>query len=385
MCIRDSSKYEKWVLIQSISMHKIFLKFALKRSYIDTMNAAKKILVTGATGFLGSSITKLLLERNYLVRGTVRNKLDQKKLQPLLALPNSHNLEFAEANLLDAGCWPAAVEGCSYIMHVASPFPSTYPKTEAEVTLPAIQGTLNVLHAAYRHKVEHVVLTSSIASVQSIGKAAKEIYTEDDWTDLTTATPYYKSKAMAEKVAWDYYNSLPADRFRLTCILPGLIFGPVLITSDFTSGEVVKRLLTGTMPLIPRINYGIVDVRDVTLAHLRAIECGKKSDGQRYICCSEANMWFEEIADVLRKEFGKYGYRVAKRKMKYYQLKLISPFYSKGKTLLPFWGQFQRYSNKKIQRDLGITFRSGEEAILAMAHSMIEKKVVPDLIKVTKL
>jgi nucleoside-diphosphate-sugar epimerase len=350
------------------------------------MDTAKRFLVTGATGFLGSAITKLLLERNFLVRGTVRNKSNQKKLLPLLTLPNNHNLELVEADLLDADCWTNAIKSCNYIMHVASPFPSAYPKTEEEVIRPAVEGTLNVLQAAYKNNIEHVVLTSSIATVQSIGKSAKEFYTEEDWTDLGTATPYYKSKTMAEKAAWEYYNSLPkSNRFRLTSILPGLIFGPALVTSDFTSGEVVKELLTGGAPVIPKINYGIVDVRDVSLAHLRAIECGEKSDGQRYICCSDANMWFEEIAEVLRKEFGKYGYRVPKWKMKHYQLKLISLFYSKGKTLLPFWGQYQRYSNEKIRRDLRISFRSAEDAIISMGYSMIENKVVPNLIKVPKL
>jgi len=350
------------------------------------MDRSKRFLVTGGTGFLGSTITKFLLERNFLVRATVRNKSNQKKLLPLLSFSNNHNLELVEANLLDESCWLNTIKGCNYIMHVASPFPSAYPKTEEEVIRPAVEGTLNVLQAAYKNNVEHVVLTSSIAAVQSIGKSAKEFYTEEDWTDLKTATPYYKSKAIAERAAWEYYNNLPKDkRFRLTSILPGLIFGPALITNDFASGEVVKELLAGGVPLIPKINYGIVDVRDVSLAHLRAIEYGEKSDGQRYICCSDANMWFEEIAEVLRKEFGKYGYKVPKWKMKHYQLKLISPFYSKGKTLLPFWGKYQRYSNKKIRRDLGITFRSGEEAIISMAYSMIENKVVPNLIKVPKL
>lgn len=350
------------------------------------LSSQKKFLVTGITGFLGSSMAKLLLENNYQVRGTVRSKSNAKKLHPLKCLPNSANLELVEANLLNEESWPAAINGCNYIMHIASPFPSKYPKTEEEIIRPAVNGTLNVLKAAYENKVEHVVLTSSIAAVQSIGKSAKKFYTEEDWADLSNATPYYKSKAMAEKAAWNYYYSLPKEsRFKLTTILPGVILGPALVTTDFASGEIVKQLLTGSMIVIPKINYGIVDVRDVTLAHLRAVERGDKTDGERFICCTSSNLWFEEIADILRKEFGKYGYNVCKWKAKYYPMKLASIFSPQAKTLLPFWGLYQQYSNDKIKQVMEINFRSAEESIIDMAYSMIENKVVPDYIKKTKL
>lgn len=348
--------------------------------------ATKKFLVTGITGFLGSTLAKLLLESNYQVRGTVRSKSNQRKMLPLKSLSNLKNLEVVEADLLLHDSWSKAVQGCNYVFHVASPFPSSYPKDESEVIEPAVSGTLSVLRAAYKHNIEHVVLTSSVAAVQSVGKSAKPHYSENDWTDLRNATPYYKSKAMAERAAWEYYRSLPRDRrFRLTTILPGLMFGPAMVTTDFTSGEIVRQLLTGMLFAVPKINYPVVDVRDVALAHLRAVELPEKTDGERFICCSESHLWFIDIANILKRNFAKYGYKVTTRKARYFQVRLVSLFHSKAHTLLPFWGLFQTYSNAKIKRVLGITFRNSEQAILSMVHSMIEKNIVPDLTRRTKL
>ncbi len=345
----------------------------------------ERVLVTGITGFLGSHVAKLLLEKHYLVRGSVRDKSNERKIRPLAVLPNQKNLELVEADLLQPDTWDQAVRGCDYVIHVASPFPTVDPKNEDEVIQPAVVGTMAVMKACARHKVKHVVLTSSIASVQSLGSSAKPVYTEEDWTDLDTVTPYYKSKAMAERAAWDFYNTLDkATRFRLTAILPGLIFGPALIATDFTSGEIVRQILTGELFAIPRLNLAVVDVRDVAFAHVAAIE-KPGTDGQRYICCSEDHFWFEDIAKILREEFGKYGYRVTRRKLKYYQAKLLSIFNSKAHSVVPFWNSYQEFSNTKIIRQFGMAFRPGREAVLAMAYSLIENHVVPDLVKRTKL
>jgi len=352
----------------------------------DKELTTKKFLITGITGFLGSTLAKLLLEKNYQVRGTVRDKSNMRKMQPLKLLPNLKNLEFVEADLLNSRSWSNAIQGCHYVFHVASPFPSSYPKDESEIIQSAVEGTLSVLRESYKHGVEHVVVTSSIAAIQSIGKSAKSHYDENDWTDLKDATPYYKSKTMAERSAWKYYNSLPKDkRFKLTTILPGLMLGPVMVTTDFTSGEIIRQILIGTLFGIPKINYPIVDVRDVALAHLKAIELPEKSDGQRFICCSESHMWFSDIASILEKNFAKYGYKVTTRKVFYFQVKLVSLFHSKIHTILPFWGLYQTYNNKKIKSLLEINFRNPEQAILSMVHSMIEKNIVPDLIRYTKL
>lgn len=130
----------------------------------------EKVLVTGASGYIASHAVNQLLLQNYFVRGTVRSLVDAKKVEPIKQLGAAHNdkLELVEADLLDEPCWLKAVEGCDFVLHMASPFPNANPKTEGEIIEPAVQGTLNVLKAcASTDSVKRVVLTSSVAAISS--------------------------------------------------------------------------------------------------------------------------------------------------------------------------------------------------------------------------
>jgi len=348
------------------------------------MEPAKgKVLVTGISGFLGSHVGKLLLEKGYTVRGTVRDKKNVKKIKPLESLPCQERLELVEADLLKPDSWDAAVAGCTMVAHVASPFPAAIPKDPNQLIRPAVEGTLAVLKACAAHKeVKSVVITSSIAAIQSLGKCNKPEFTEDDWADLKSIPPYNQSKTLAERAAWDFWNTLDkTSRFKLTAINPGFILGPSLISGDFTSGEVIRQFLTDEIFAIPKVNWGIVDVRDVALAHVLALE-SPKTEGQRYICCGEDHLWFEEIAKILRDEFSKYGYKITDSKVKYCSVKLVSLFNSGAKAILPFWNKNPRFVNKKIKEQLGINFISGKESIIKMGYSLIENGVVPN--KITK-
>ena len=104
-----------------------------------------------------------------------------------------------------------AVEGMDFVVHTASPVPGKgEPKDPNIFIRPAVEGTLAILAAAYKHKVKRVVITSSLSSVvMKNTENIKEIYTEDDWSDLEACSAYDKSKTMAEKAAWDYLYSLP--------------------------------------------------------------------------------------------------------------------------------------------------------------------------------
>ena len=106
---------------------------------------------------------------------------------------------------------------------------------------PAVEGTLAVVRAAHKHKVKRVVITSSVVSIMvQTEENIKLNYTEKDWTDVTMANAYQKSKTLAERAAWDFLNSLPeAERFELVIINPGLILGPTLIPGDFASASFI--------------------------------------------------------------------------------------------------------------------------------------------------
>ncbi len=337
--------------------------------------AKGKVLITGVTGFLATWIAKFLLEKGYLVRGSVRSKSQTAKLLPLKSLPHQSHLELVEADLTKPETWDAAVAGCDAVMHIASPVSLETPKDESEIVKPAVEGTMAVLHACVKHpEVKAVVLTSSIASILNLSEKGK-VLTEKDWPDKELCVAYIKSKAMAEKAAWEIYNK--GVGFRMATINPGLIFGPSMVSTEFSSGDYPRRLLTGKLKEIPKICFPIVDVRDVAMAHIEALE-RPSSNGQRYICYSGEIFWVEDMARVLREEFGKHGYPIPTELMKECPTKNKSEFVSIR------WERSFIISNEKIRKELGITFVPAKEALLEMAHSFIKLGIVPDLAKEKK-
>ena len=211
-------------------------------------------------------------------------------------------LAFFAADLgADAG-WAEAVAGCDYVLHVASPFPPAQPKDPDELIVPAREGTLRVLRAALDAGVERVVVTSSVAAVRGGVKSAPAPLTEADWTDgdNTALQPYTRSKALAERAAWD----LVAERgetAKLAVVNPGAILGPVLGEERSTSLEMVERLLKG-MPGTPRIGFSVVDVRDVADLHVRAMTA-PEAGGERFIAVARFQ-WMADVAAVLRDRLG---------------------------------------------------------------------------------
>ena len=178
------------------------------------------------------------------MRGTVRSKTNEKRIEPLRKAFGSHfsQLELVEADLLDEESLINAIAGSDYVVHTASPFVTEAPKDENELIKPAVNGTLAVMKGCHAAKVKRVVITSSVAAIYNVGDDKwpdDDIFTEADWTDIKSPTgsqPYHKSKALAEKAAWDYQKELPEDeKFEIVTICPSLIVGPVLCGSGFTS------------------------------------------------------------------------------------------------------------------------------------------------------
>jgi nucleoside-diphosphate-sugar epimerase len=122
---------------EAIKLHFKNFKFCFITKLVKykTKMSDSLVLVTGASGYLAAHIVKQLLEQGYRVRGTVRSLKDEKKVAPLRNLVENpkHPLELCEANLLDENGWIAAVKGCMFVLHTASPVPSYVPDDENEV------------------------------------------------------------------------------------------------------------------------------------------------------------------------------------------------------------------------------------------------------------
>jgi dihydroflavonol-4-reductase len=138
-------------------------------------------------------------------------------------------LSFVEAELTAPKGWDAAMAGVRYVLHVASPIPSSMPKHPDDLIVPAREGTLNVMRAASRASVERVVQTSSSSAIlYGRDDPNSHLFTETDWTDPDHKdnVPYTRSKTIAEKAAWAELPKLSRP-LQWVAINPGLVcWGP---------------------------------------------------------------------------------------------------------------------------------------------------------------
>ncbi|XP_065064206.1 uncharacterized protein LOC135690549 [Rhopilema esculentum] len=333
------------------------------------------VLVTGASGYVASHcIKKLLEDGEYRVKGTVRSLTNETVCEALRNLvPGAkHQLDLVQADLLDEGSWKDAVEGCTYVLHVASPCSLETPKHEDELIKPAVDGTLNVLKACKEvGGVRRVVLTSSIAAIY-IGNLKKEL-DEGDWSDVTQAGAYSKSKCLAEKAAWDFVKELPDEsKFELVTINPGFIVGPLLIKKECESYKIIKRLLLREMPAVPDFCAAMVDVRDVAEAHVKSITNPDAAGHRHILSFGNHSYSILQLADILAKEFNSKGFNVPTTKVPKPLIWLFSWFDKSLKAAYPCIGTTWNMNINRMKNVLGIEGRDINEATIAMAQSMID-------------
>ncbi|WP_268224496.1 SDR family oxidoreductase [Sinomicrobium oceani] len=263
------------------------------------------VLVTGGSGFLGVHTVLQLLQWGYTVRTTVRSLTKKERVIQALTeggITDVSALSFYEADLTSDKGWKEAINGCDYVLHVASPFPASDPEDEMELIIPARDGALRVLKAALQAGVKRVVLTSSFAAVGYSPKPDGHLFTEEDWTnpgDVEQA--YIKSKTLAEKAAWDFINNAGVG-MELTVINPVGIFGPILgnISSASVDG-VIKKILNGDSKESPAFTMGVVDVRDVADLHIKAM-LAPKAAGERFIATADEIVSFYDVAQLIKQE-----------------------------------------------------------------------------------
>ncbi|XP_045199960.2 uncharacterized protein LOC123554112 [Mercenaria mercenaria] len=336
------------------------------------------VLVTGASGYIATHIIRQLQEEGYKVRGTVRSLEDKERVERLqnLCPEAEYKLELVEADLTKPESWEPAVKDVTYVIHVASPFPSQAPKDESELITPAVEGTQAILKACVQAKsVKKVVLTSSSVAVCYGQAEPNKVYNEEDWMEAEKLDGYGKSKLNAEKAAWDYVKELPdEDKIELAVVNPGYVMGPVLHGAQCTSTDVVKRLLERNMMFVPKLNFSLVDVRDVAAAHIKAMTL-QEASGKRHILVNE-NMWMKEIAVILSNEFKSQGYNVPTSNCPNAMLSVYGVFNKSIKMIIPQCNKVIKFDNTRMKETLGITPREMKDTIIDMAYSLIEAGLV---------
>jgi len=333
------------------------------------------VLVTGGSGFVGAHCILQLLGAGYEVRTTVRSLAREADVRAMLdgaGADAGDRLTFAAADLTSDDGWPEAIAACDFVLHVASPFPPGVPKHEDELIIPARDGALRVLRAARDAGARRVVLTSSFAAIGYGYEDTTRPFTEENWTDTEgeDVSAYVKSKTLAERAAWDFVEREGGD-LELAVVNPVAVLGPVLGPDLSTSIQLVQRLMDRGMPALPRLAFGLVDVRDVADLHLRAMT-DPAAAGQRFLAVAGDPVTIEEVAHVLRARLGEAAARVPTRVLPDWVVRVAALADPSLRQLVPELGKVKRPINEKAKRVLGWAPRSNEECIVATAESLVQ-------------
>ena len=334
------------------------------------------VLVTGVSGFVAGHVALALLEtKRYRVWGTVRDLKDKAAVGHLSAHPVLEEVFLVEADLLSDAGWEAALEGCAFCVHCASPFP-VGGVADGSLTTAAVEGTERVLRFAKKAGVKRCVVTSSVVAISSgrdPADAAPRTFSEADFSNADSCDEYARSKTLAEEKAWALSEELDLE---VATVNPSYVVGPLLSPRDCSSAALVKRLLSGDMPAVPRVWVPSVDVRDVAQAHVRAMEA-PEAKGQRYLADSGAPLWMTDIAATLRAEYGPKGYGVPKFAAPYLLVALFALWDKGAAAVLSSIGQkTASYDPAKVRALLGTDLVAPEKSYADMAESLIALGVV---------
>lgn len=290
------------------------------------------IIVTGVGGYIGRHIAAQLLESGYPVIGTVRSIARAQTIRDAIsATSNTSLLDFAEADLLSDRGWDSIMRRDNVVVHVASPFTLDEPKNENELIAPAVAGTERVMRAAEGAGVRRMVLTSSVVALY-MGRGSGT-YGPDSWSDVNARIgAYAKSKTLAEQAAWRLASGMDME---LVTVLPGYVTGPALGGSpEGASAETIADMIRGRFPGVPDLCMGMVDVVDIARLHVDAISAPGVA-GKRLIGSQATPTQMSLLAQTLRAA----GYdNVPTRRLPTGMLRLLAPFSSEIRSLLPYLG-----------------------------------------------
>ncbi|KAL1809769.1 cinnamoyl-CoA reductase 1 [Daucus carota subsp. sativus] len=311
------------------------------------------VCVTGAGGFIASWLVKLLLQKGYTVRGTVRNPADPKNGHLRELEGAEERLILCKADLLDYESLREAINGCDGVFHTASPVTDD-PEQMVE---PAVIGTKNVIVAAAEAKVRRVVFTSSIGAVyMSANRSPDEVIDESCWSDLefckNTRNWYCYGKAVAEQAAWEEAKQRGVDMVALN---PVLVLGPVLQSTINASIVHILKYLTGSAKTYANSVQAYVHVKDVAAAHILLFE--NPSATGRYLC-AESSLHRGDVVEILAKYFPEY------------------PIPTKCSDQVKPRAKPLKFSNQKL-KDLGFEFTPVKQCLYETVKSLQEKGHLP--------
>ncbi|TVU02544.1 hypothetical protein EJB05_51954, partial [Eragrostis curvula] len=275
----------------------------------EVMKGKGPVVVTGASGFVGSWLVMKLLQAGYTVRATVRDPANVGKTKPLLDLPGAkERLSIWKADLSEEGSFDAAIKGCTGVFHVATPMDFESKDPENEVIKPTVEGMLSIMRACKdAGTVRRIVFTSSAGTV-NIEERQRPVYDHDNWSDVDfcrrvkmTGWMYFVSKSLAETAAMAYAAEHGLD---LISIIPTLVVGPFLSTAMPPSLVTALALVTGNQPhysILKQVQF--VHLDDLCDAEIYLFE--HPDAAGRYVCSSH-DATIHGLAAMLRDRYPEY-------------------------------------------------------------------------------
>lgn len=323
------------------------------------------VIVTGISGYLGLHVAKALLDRGHRVRGTIRNRSKESAVREALPDP-AGKLSFAICDLTSDSGWAEALDGVDALIHVASPFILREPKDEQEYLRPAVEGTRRVMRFAQDAGVMTSVVTSTYLTMA--GHMFAGTFGPEDHTPLgdPSINAYIRSKVAAEEALWDFVTSEAPD-MSVSTIHPGAILGPPLGSdSAGTSVSTIRGMISGSVPGIPPISVPMVDVRDVALAHVAALE-NPSANGQRFAASHPEPIRYREVAKILRAA----GYtKVPSREIPQGLIRALAPVNRELRSMKAFLGKSVYADTSNTTNDLHWKPRPIEQTVLDTAAAL---------------
>ena len=291
------------------------------------------VLVTGASGFIGSHVVRELLSRGYSVKAMVRDSSLSEIFQ------ENDRLEIVQANLFDIDSLKLAIQNCDDVIHCAASLYIGAKDVKKEVVDPSVIGTKNLCEVM--GNVRRIVHTSSVAAIRSSTFENGKVFTKRDWCEDADEfnNPYGFAKAEAEKEIRKWASERDV---RLVTIHPSIVFGPILHRRHTDGSMAYLKHFCGKIPFVLDIHVNFVDVRDVAVAHVNALECGE--DKGRYII-HKKGLWMNEIGQILNLNLkGKFATKRLPRFLAY-----VLAFFHPKLSIKRLKGNLERYVSYDVE------------------------------------